>query len=182
MNKYIKNLVESFLNEISMNAVNKASNKHNAITKLLLEPNGKNSSNIEDNYQINSDNFEKYLGSLNNEAQKKRLLKLYQSGQLVGLLLRRQHVFGTIANGNLAWFSEHNISISPEFYESEGKAWTANYKNTSRKPTEDEHKFYRYFQSAGTDTIGMTLEEVDRYHKIFRQFFLDTTGIDTDLL
>lgn len=68
MNKYIKNLVESFLNEISMNTVNKASNKHNAITKLLLEPNGKNSSNIEDNYQINSDNFEKYLGSLNNEA------------------------------------------------------------------------------------------------------------------
>lgn len=68
MNKYIKNLVESFLNEISMNTVNKASNKHGAITKFLLEPNGNNSSNIEDNYQINSDNFEKYLGSLNNEA------------------------------------------------------------------------------------------------------------------
>lgn len=68
MNTYIKKIVESFLNEISMNTVNKASNKHGAITKFLLEPNGKNSSNIEDNYQINSDNFEKYLGSLNNEA------------------------------------------------------------------------------------------------------------------
>ena len=89
MNKYIKNLVESFLNEISMATVNKASNMHSAITKFLLEPNGKNSSNIEDNYQINSDNFEKYLSMLNNNNQKKRLLKLYQTGKLVPLLLRR---------------------------------------------------------------------------------------------
>ena len=182
MNKYIKNLVESFLNEISMATVNKASNMHGAITKFLLEPNGKNSSNIEDNYQINSDNFEKYLSMLNNNNQKKRLLKLYQTGKLVPLLLRRQHVFATIANNNLAWFSEHNISISPEFYNCEGNAWTSSYKNTTRKPTEDKHKFYRYYQSAGTDTIGMTPEEIERYHKIFRQFFLDTAGLDTDLL
>ena len=182
MNKYIKKIVESFLNEISMAAISNASIKQGELTKFLLEPNGKNSTKLEDNYQINSDNFEKYLNTITNNNQKKRLLKLYQSGKLASILLRRQHVFATIANNNLGWFSEHNISISPEFFECEGNAWTSSYKNTTRKPTEDEHKFYRYYQSAGTDTIGMTQEEVDRYHKIFRQFFLDTTGLDTDLL
>ena len=168
MNNYVKNLVESILSEMKCSTITKASNIHGAITKLLLEPNGKTSSNIEDNYQINSDNFEKYLSLLTNNKQKERLLKLYQSGKLVGLLLRRQHVFATMANNNLEWFAEHNISISPEFYDSEGTAWTSSYKNTTRKPTDDEHKFYRYFQSSGTDTIGMTPEEIERYHKIFR--------------
>lgn len=178
MNNYIKSIVEAYLNEINNSTIVNAANKVGELTKHLLEPNGKNDKNIENNYKINSDNFEEYLNTLQNQKQKDRLIKLYQSGKLVPLLLRRKHVLSTIANSNLGWFSEHNISLSPEFYEGENGAWTANYKNTSRKPTDKEHKFYRYYVSLGSDTVGMSEEEKAEFKKILSQYWLDTTGID----
>jgi hypothetical protein len=73
MNHYIKHIVETFnfnnsvINEISNSTVINAANKVGNLTKILLEPNGKNSTNVVDNFKINSDEFKKYLNTLSNK-------------------------------------------------------------------------------------------------------------------
>lgn len=64
MNNYIKSIIEAYLNEINNSTIVNAANKVGELTKHLLEPNGKNDKNIENNYKINSDNFEEYLNTL----------------------------------------------------------------------------------------------------------------------
>jgi hypothetical protein len=85
-----------------------------------------------------------------------------------------------MANSDFEWFREHydeyKVPLSPEFLEGNGDSYGM--KTTKREPTEDEHNFYRFFVSMGTDTDGMKPEDVQRYQKAWRQYYIDTLNID----
>lgn len=162
------------LDELSNKTVHSAADKANKKMQKLLrrKDNGE--------YYIDSAAFEKYLSEIKNPARLKRLKKLYAAGKLADYILRQTHFISTIANSDLEWFRENtDISLSPEFFDDAGSnAWGAAYKNTTRKPTKQEHEFYRFFTSMGTDTAGMDPEDVKKYRAAWRHFYIATMGVD----
>ena len=157
------------LNELSNETVKSAAKKASEKMHSLLrkdETSGK--------YFIDEKKFQEYIDSLTNEARKQRLMKLYKEGKLVDKIISQTHMLATVANSDLEWFRDNtDISLSPEFFKSETsgdtvKAWGAEYKTSNRKPTKDEHDFYRFFTSMGTDTSGMEPENIKRYKAAWR--------------
>lgn len=172
------------LNELSNFTVKKAAEKASVRMNKLLQRDP-----ATDKYIINKDAFKEYLESIKNPAERKRLIKLYNNDMLVNKIISQAHMLSTVANSDLEWFRENtDISLSPEFFQSsdmQGNAignnangWGSAYKTASRKPTKDEHDFYRFFSTMGTDTAGMTEENIERYRKAWREFYLATMGID----
>lgn len=167
------------LNELSNETVKDASKKASARMNQLLRKDEKTGK-----YTVDEKKFQEYLDSLTNEARKKRLMRLYKEGKLADKIISQTHMLCTVANSDLEWIRDNtDISLSPEFFQSETsgdtvQAWGAEYKTSSRKPTKDEHDFYRFFTSMGTDTSGMTPENIKRYKAAWREFYIATMGID----
>ena len=162
------------LNELSNTTVHSAADKaHEKMQKLLRK-------NDKGEYFIDPSAFEKYISEIKNPARVNRLKKLYAAGKLADHILRQTHFISTVANSDLEWFRDNtDISLSPEFFDSENdKAWGAAYKNTTRKPTKQEHDFYRFFTSMGTDTSDMDPEDVKKFRSAWRRFYIETMGVD----
>lgn len=170
-----------YLNELNYETVHRA---QKAVAKRNLELIDKNSqsasSGMGAGWKVDPDCLRKYLEQIDNPRQRERLARLYKEGQLEKYLLRQQHYFSTMANNNLEWFRDNtDISLSPEFFEG---AYSDGYKNTERKPTKEEHDFYRYFNSFGADTEGMSAEEVAKYKDAFCRFYEATMGVDPSVM
>lgn len=166
----IGELVANRIYELSTNTVRDAAEKVTVKSTLLRGDNG----------EVDEEKLEAYLKSQDNPAYVRRIRKLYKDGLLKKHIIRQQHILGTMANVDLEWFREHfdeyKVPLSPEFIQGDEKAFGM--KTTDRKPTKDEHDFYRFFISEGTDIEGMKPEDIKRYRKAWRAFYIDTLGID----
>ena len=174
----VQPVFKKFLNELSFETVQRAQKAVAARNLSLVDDKTSNasSSSMGAGWKIDKDNFKKYLSQIENPKQRERLIRLFKEGKLEKYLIRQQHYFSTMANSNIEWFRDNtDISLSPEFFEG---AYSEGYKNTDRKPTKDEHDFYRYFNSFGTDTDGMTPENIERYKDAFCRFYKETMGVD----
>ena len=164
--------VRQHLNELSTQTVKNASDKVKLKSRLLISDN--------DHNEVDEEKFKEYISKQTNPAYVRRLQKLYDEGTLAKHILRQQHIINTMANSDFEWFREHydeyKVPLSPEFLEGNGDSYGM--KTTKREPTEDEHNFYRFFVSMGTDTDGMKPEDVQRYQKAWRQYYIDTLNID----
>lgn len=176
----VSKIVKKHINELKNTTYNNATTKFGDIYSKVVKdkPNSSYKDEPEDRLMVDEEEFQKYLKTIKNPKKVQRLLKLKEDGKLLPFLVRRMHLFGTYSNLNLGWFSEHNISLSPKFFEAQGPGYGKAYKNTDRKPTEQEEKFYRYFTTCGADTEGMSDKEIENYKKITTQYWLDTTGIN----
>jgi hypothetical protein len=180
----LQNMLLNHLNELSNYTVKNAAEKALVRQNKLLRRDP-----ATDKYVVDKDAFKKYLEGIKNPAERKRLIKLYNNKMLADKIISQCHMLSTVANSDLEWFRENtDISLSPEFFQSSdqqfnavgnnSKAWGTTTKFTPRKPTKDEHDFYRFFSSMGTDTEGMSEENIERYRKAWRDFYLATMGID----
>ena len=175
MESFAKQLKKSLkLDELSNETVHSAAEKVQKKMQKLIRKDDQGK------YYIDEAAFKEYLAQIKNPARIRRLKKLYAEGKLANFIIRQGHVLSTVANSDLEWFRDNtDISLSPEFFEDAGgNAWGVDYKNTDRKPTKDEHDFYRFFTSMGQDTSGMAPEDVKRYRSAWRQFYISTMGID----
>lgn len=175
----LQNMLLKRLNELSNATVHAAAEEASARMNKLLTRDPETGK-----YIVDRDEFEKYIATIKNEAQKRRWIKLFNNDQLANKIISQTHILSTVANSDLEWFRENtDISLSPEFFmSSDGSknvdAWGSSYKTSERKPTKDEHDFYRFFTSMGTDTEGMTPENIERYRVAWRNFYEETMGID----
>lgn len=176
----VSKIVKKHINELKNTTYNDAHKKFGDIYSKLVKdnPNAGDKSEPEDRLMIDEEAFQKYIKTVKNPKTVQRLLKLKENGKLLPFLVRRMHLFGTYSNFNFGWFSEHNISLSPKFFEATGNSFGKAYKNTNRKPTEQEEKFYRFFTTCGADTEGMSDKEVENFKKITTQYWVDTTGVN----
>ena len=172
--------------ELSNNTVHKAAEKSRIKNMQILKRVSNSEGVYGNSFEIDEDKFKEFLATLN-PAQRNRYLKLAKNGKLVPMLLRQAHILGTVANSDLEWFREHtDISLSPEFFQSTDGNFNAIGKNDAswgttrqeRKPTKDEHDFYRFFISMGTDVEGMTPENIERYRNAWRNFYIETMDVD----
>ena len=116
----------------------------NAVNKLRSNRNALLFNGVD----ITEDTMRSFLKD-KNPAQKRRYIKLWKSGKLLDRMVRQEHLFATVTNTGLEWLRD----------------------NTDRKPTKDEHDFYRYFSSGMQDTEGMSEETVMRYSNAVERLF-----------
>lgn len=141
--------INELKHETVLNAVNKLRSNRNAL--------------LFNGVDITEDTMRSFLKD-KKPAQKRRYIKLWKSGKLLDRMVRQEHLFATVTNTGLEWLRDNtDIPISPEFFEGNEKSWGKGYHNTDRKPTKDEHDFYRYFSIGMQDTEGMSEETVMRY-------------------
>lgn len=157
----ISESVDNFLNELShqtiMNAVDAHRTKHTVL---------KNEDGV-----ITKDRLKKFIKDKNPSIQK-RYIKLWKEGKLEDYLIRQTHLFATVANSGFEWIRDNtDVPISPEFFEGDENSWGKGYKNTKRKPTKDEHDFYRFVSSGMSDVDGLTEEQIQRYTDAMMRFF-----------
>ena len=149
--------INELKHETVLNAVNKLRSNRNAL--------------LFNGVDITEDTMRSFLKD-KNPAQKRRYIKLWKSGKLLDRMVRQEHLFATVTNTGLEWLRDNtDIPISPEFFEGNEKSWGKGYRNTDRKPTKDEHDFYRYFSSGMQDTEGMSEETVMRYSNAVERLF-----------
>ena len=172
--------------ELSNSTVHKAAEKSRIKNMQILKRVADKDGVYGNSFEIDKDKFKEFLGTLN-PAQRSRYVKLAKSGKLVSMLLRQAHILGTVANSDLEWFRDNtDISLSPEFFQSTDMNFNAIGKNDAswgttrqeRKPTKDEHDFYRFFISMGTDVEGMSPENIERYRNAWKNFYIETMGVD----
>ena len=178
----VQPIFRKLLNELNFETVRRAQREVSARNLSLIDDKShtSNQSSMGAGWKVDPEKFKDYLSHIKNPKQRERLIRLYKEGQLEKYLIRQQHYFSTFANNNLEWFRDNtDISLSPEFFEG---AYSDGYKNTERKPTKDEHDFYRYFNSFGADTDGMTPENVERYKDAFCRFYKETMGVDPSVM
>lgn len=178
----VRPIFEKYLNELNYETVHRAQKAVARRNTEILDRNNASvpTSQMGAGWKVDPEKLKAYLRQIDNPKQRERLVRLYKEGRLEKYLLRQQHYFATMANNNLEWFRDNtDISLSPEFFEG---AYSDGYENTRRQPTRDEHDFYRYFNSFGADTEGMTAENVARYKDAFCRFYQETTGIDPSVM
>lgn len=169
-------VVDRMLNELSQATVDSASQKvaKRNLDLLSMAGNGVIRKDGKTGYQIDDAKFKKYIETVDNPKRRERLTKMYQDGTLADYLLRQQHYFATMSLNKLEWLRDNtDVPISPEFYEGTYSQGTV----TDREPTKEEHDFYRYMTSMGTDTAGISHDDLVRYRNAFCRFYDETQGI-----
>jgi hypothetical protein len=170
----VKKMLDQQLNELKATTVKSAAKKASERFNKLVRYN-----DTTKEYFIDPDAFKEYIATIKEPALKKRFIKLYNEDKLADRLVAQTHILSNISQSDLEWIRDNtDISLSPEFFEGNEQSYGKGYKNTSRKPTRDEHDFFRFFNSCGTDTEGMTPENIERYRKAWRGFIEYTLGID----
>lgn len=172
-------MIQNLLLELSQETVDSAARKATQRNLELLQfvgPDGVSGGNMGGGYKIDPAKFKTYIARVDNPKRKERLIKMYKDGTLGDYLLRQKHYFSTIALNKIEWFRDNtDISLSPEFYEG---TYSTGSERPTRKPTRDEHDFYRYFSSMGQDTEGMSKKDIKRYRDAFCRFYEQTQGVD----
>ena len=178
----VQPVFRKFLNELNFETVQRAQRAIADRNREIIDAVNTTSttSSMGADWKVDPEKFKKYLATIKNPKQRERLIRLYKEGQLEKYLARQQHYFATFANNNLEWFRDNtDISLSPEFFDG---AYSDGYKNTDRKPTKDEHDFYRFYNSFGEDTEGMSPENIERYKEAFCRFYKETMGVDPSVM
>ena len=168
--------VTNVLNELSQQTVDNAARKtaKRNLDLLSLTQTGV-FRKMRSGWKIDPKKFEAYIETVDNPKRKERLVKMYKNNTLADYLLRQQHYFATMALNKLEWLRDNtDVPISPEFYEG---AYSDGRSVSDRKPTKEEHDFYRYMTSMGTDTEGINHDDLVRYRDAFCRFYDETQGI-----
>ena len=169
-------VVKNMLFELSQETVDSASKKaaQRNLDLLAFTKNGVATRSMGGGYEIDDDKFEKYIKTVENPKRRERLIRMYSDGTLGDYLLRQQHYFATMSNSKIEWLRDNtDVPISPEFYEGiETKK-----SPSDRKPTKEEHDFYKYMTSMGQDTDGIPHDDLVRYREAFCRLYDEAMGI-----
>ena len=172
----LHSVVKNMLFELSQETVDSASRKaaQRNLDLLAFTKDGVATRTMGNGYEFDDDKFEKYIKTVENPKRRERLIRMYSDGTLGDYLLRQQHYFATMSNSKIEWLRDNtDVPISPEFYEGIEIKKSA----SERKPTKEEHDFYKYMTSMGQDIDGIPHDDLVRYREAFCRLYDEAMGI-----